>query len=356
MSMPDQAAAEAPGRVNLIGEHTDYHEGLVLPAVIDRWTRIRLVKRADTRVRASSNAHGASPAEYQLGGEAAGRGWVDYIQGVTVALMRQGVVLTGFDLDVDSDIPLGAGVSSSAALTVAVLRGLRVLFGLPLDDRAVATVARAAETDFVGAPVGIMDQMACSLGRMGEALFIDTRTLGVERVRMPDSLEFAVIDSGVTHQHAGGGYAERRRESFEAASLLGVSHLRNLDLQDVPRLSTLPTRLARRARHVITENARVLAAMDALRSDDPLRLGELFTASHASLRDDYEVSTPEVDTLAEIAQESRSVYGARMTGGGFGGAVVIAADRGSRAVMEEIIAAYTATTGRRGALLAIVSA
>lgn len=352
--MLNGVAAQAPGRVNLIGEHTDYQEGFVLPTTIPRWTRVRLRSRDDHQVRIVSDAEGTG--SYELGGESRQDSWIDYIQGTTVALARQGVRFAGFDAQITSDIPIGAGVSSSAALTVALLRALRQLFDLRLDDVELAVAARAVETDFVGAPVGIMDQMACSVGRSGEALFLDTRNLRTEQVPLPATVQFAVIDSGVAHQHAGGEYAVRRRESFEAAAALGVRYLRDVAIDDLWRLSALPPLLARRARHVVTENQRVLDAVVALRAGDAPRVGALLTKSHRSLRDDYEVSIPAVDRLVEIAEQRPSVFGARLTGGGFGGAIVVAMKPGSATTADEIVAEYTSPKGPRGSVLAIVSA
>ncbi|HEU4989356.1 MAG TPA: hypothetical protein VFT41_06220 [Gemmatimonadaceae bacterium] len=269
-----------------------------------------------------------------------------------MALRRHGVRVTGFEVEIESDIPLGAGVSSSAALEVSLLRGLRALLQLELDDVAVARLAQSAETEFVGAPVGIMDQMASSVGRDGEALFLDTRTLTLERVPLPATIELVVIDSGVPHAHAGGQYAMRRRESFEAAALLGVQKLRDVGparLADIDRLPPVP---ARRARHIVTENQRVLAAVDALRRGDAHRLGALFAESHASMRDDYETSTPDVDLLVAIGQRHPDIYGARLTGGGFGGAVLLVARTGTaRGAAEDIRRAYERQTSRHAAVL-----
>jgi galactokinase len=350
--MADDASADAPGRVNLIGEHTDYHDGYVLPTVIPQRTRVRLKRRSDRRVRASSSAVADACEEYEAGSESPGRGWLDYVQGVTAMLARNGVAVPGFDVQVASTVPVGAGVSSSAALEVALLRALRTLLDLDLDDLRLARIAQTVETEFVGAPVGIMDQMASSLGREGEALFIDTRSLAVERLPLPASVEIAVIDSGITHQHAGGEYATRRRESFEAARLLGVDRLRDVDESNLSCLNELPPLLARRARHVITENQRVLSAVDALRAGDAARLGELFAASHSSMRDDYETSTPEIDVLVHIGERHADIFGARLTGGGFGGAVVLLAASGkpSRAA-REVCDEYRNKTGRPGVVL-----
>jgi len=350
--MPEVACADAHGRVNLMGEHTDYHDGYVLPTIIPQFTHADIRRRDDRRVCASSAAMPLESLEYELGRESPGRGWLDYVQGVTATLARRGVDIPGFDLRLESTVPLGAGVSSSAALEVSVLRSLRTLLGLAIDDVMLARIAQAVETEFVGAPVGIMDQMASSLGREGEALFLDTRTLDVERVPLPPTIEIVVIDSGIPHTHAGGQYAARRRESFDAAALLGVERLRDVDSRSLARIEALPPLLARRARHVVTENARVLAAVAALRAADAARLGALFNASHASMRDDYETSTPEIDRLVAIAQQHPAVFGARLTGGGFGGAVVLIASAGrGRVAADEICAAYQRETGRPGVVL-----
>ena len=350
--MPDHADGEAPGRVNLIGEHTDYHQGFVLPTVIPQRTRVRVERRSDRRVRASSRTIPGPVEEYVLGQEASGRDWLDYVQGATATLARDGVDLPGFDLRIESTIPVGAGVSSSAALEVSLLRALRTLLDLRLDDITLARIAQRVETDFVGAPVGIMDQIACSLGRDGEALFLDTRTLHVERVPIPEAVVVGVIDSGVTHTHAGGAYGTRRRESFEAAARLGVDWLRDLDERALPRVDSLPDPLAQRARHIITENARVLASVEALKAGDAVRLGTLFAASHRSMRDDYETSTPEIDILVEIASQHPEVFGARLTGGGFGGAVVLLVARDAAiSTTNSVCAEYSRRTGRSGAVL-----
>jgi galactokinase len=348
---PEQRA-DAPGRVNLIGEHTDYHQGFVLPTVLPQRTHVELARRAGRRVRVWSAQVSDGIAEYELGGEVPGRGWLDYVQGVTTTLGRRDVPLTGLDLRITSSVPIGAGVSSSAALEISLLRALRALFALPFDDVEIARIGQAAEVEFVGAPVGIMDQMACSLAADHEALFLDTRSLAFERIGLPPAAELAVVDSGVAHQHATGDYALRRRESFEAARALGVPYLRDLDEGAMPAIERLPALLARRARHVVTENARVLHAVDALRTQDLGVLGDLLDASHSSMRDDYEVSTADVDVLVAIAQAHPAVVGARLTGGGFGGAVVMLVRRGrARDAAGEVSEAYGERTGRRSRVL-----
>jgi galactokinase len=223
---------------------------------------------------------------------------------------------------------------------------------LDMDDVSLAKMAQAAETDFVGAPVGVMDPMVCSLGRANEALFLDTRTLHTTRVPLPPSIELVVIDSGVKHQHANGEYVTRRRESFEAARLLGVEHLRDLGPGSWGQLERLPPTLARRARHIISENQRVLAAVAALEAGDAVALGQLMADSHVSMRDDYEISTPDVDALVAIGQQHPAIYGARMTGGGFGGAVVLFAKAGTgRQAAQAIRDRYAHERGRQGVVL-----
>ena len=336
--------AAAPGRVNLIGEHTDYQDGFVLPCAIPQRTHATVRLRADRRVRAWS-AQSADAVEYDLGDERRGAGWGDYIQGLTWVLARDGIRLGGFDLTVRSEVPVGSGLSSSAALEIATLRACRSAFDLALSDVDLARAAQRAEVEFVGAPVGIMDQMACSLAGERDALFLDTRTLAWERIPLPAALDLVVIDSGVAHQHAGGEYVTRRREAEEAARHLGLARLRDAGPETLPRLAALPPLLARRARHIITENDRVLRARSALIAADLRTLGELFSASHASLRDDYQVSVPEVDRLVAAAEAVPDVFGARMTGGGFGGAVVIAAAGGRAA---DVAARVQTECRRRG--------
>jgi galactokinase len=322
------AVASAHGRVNLVGEHTDYHEGYVLPALIPQTTSVELRRRDDRLVRAWSTWQGDTWEAYELGRETAGRGWLDYIQGATGVLAADGLDVPGFDVTIQSAVPVGAGLSSSAALLVSLLRALRELMSLQLDDVQLGRIAQRVENTFVGAPVGIMDGIACSLGGMREAILIDTRSVACERIPFPPTMDVVVIDSGIPHTNSDGSYALRRQESFVAATWLGVRVLRDLDRHALTTATSVPSVLARRARHIVTENQRVLQAADALRAGDGPRLGALFRESHTSMRDDYEISTPEIDALVSISDEHPDVYGARMTGGGFGGSVVMATKPG----------------------------
>jgi galactokinase len=346
-----EVVASAPGRVNLIGEHTDYNGGFVMPMALPLRTTAALARSGDDRVQAASTQMGTGLAALRLGAEARTATWIDYVAGVTQALARAGLTIGGFDLAVTSAVPLGSGLSSSAALEVAVLRGLRRLFALELDDVTLARLGQRAENDLVGAPVGIMDQMAASIAGEGEALFLDTRTLEHERIPLPADVEVLVIDSGIRHSHAGGEYRTRRAECEEGARLLGASQLRDVTPADLPRIAALPAVIARRARHVVTEDARVLEAREALRAGDAVAMGALMDASHVSMRDDFEISLPAIDRLVELARALPGALGARLTGGGFGGAIVVLGRAGTAAGFPRVAGAYRRATGHEATLL-----
>lgn len=330
---PRTIRAQAYGRVNLIGEHTDYNEGFVLPTSIPQLTTVTLRLRSDRWVEIRSFEKSDFP-RYELGHEQVRRHWSDYIQGVTAVLAEENFELSGFECEVHSTVPIGSGLSSSAALEVSLLKALREAFALPLDDIQIARLGQKAENNFVGARVGIMDQMVCSLGHWGEALFIDTRDLHVTRLALPlHEMDLVVINSGIHHSNVQGEYNQRRRECEEACRHLDVPSLR--EVSDVRRLTALPDVLERRARHVVSENNRVLEAVDALIAKDFLRLGSLFVQSHQSMRDDYEVSVPEVDLLVELAMSHPLTFGARLTGGGFGGSIVAITRPGGGLEMSE---------------------
>lgn len=312
-----QVRAQAPGRVNLLGEHTDYNDGFVFPTPLVY----------QTHVEASPCEHVEAYAE-RFGefrsrelGEGAQGDWLDYVAGCVWALRQAGYAVGGLKAYITSQVPAVGGLSSSAALEVAVIRALRELYRLPLDDVQIALLAQKAEVEYVGVRCGIMDQMAASAGRLGQALFLDTRSLESRLVPLPEGYRVVVLDSGVPRRLAESGYNTRRAECEEAARLLGVKALRDVGPQDLPRVEALPEPVNRRARHVVTENARVLEGLEALRRGDVQRFGELMYASHASLRDDYEVSIPELDELVEVACKHGAI-GARLTGAGFGGAAV----------------------------------
>jgi galactokinase len=312
----------APGRVNLIGEHTDYNGGFVLPIAIDRFTTVAARPREDGVLRAHS---------LQVADDS---GWTKYIKGVVRALGDDGVDVGGADVLVDSNVPTGGGLSSSAALEVASAAALSALAGAALEPKRLASVAYRAETTYVGVPVGIMDQTVVAMAEEGHALFLDTRSLETEQLPFDPcaaGLHVVVIDSGARHRLDDGRYAERRRQCEAAASALGVDQLRDATTEQVD-VADIDETLRRRARHVVTEDERVLRAADLLRAGDVVALGPLLLASHASLRDDFEVSIPELDHIVGEAVRQGAV-GARMTGGGFGGsAIALVPDAALRAV------------------------
>ena len=343
---------EAHGRVNLIGEHTDYNGGFVLPVPMPQRTTVELAPRDDRRVRVVSALDGGVLHAFELGAEARTDGWTDYVAGVTAALAREGLRIHGFDARISSDVPAGSGLASSAALEVSLLRALRHAFPLDLDDVRLALLGQQAENEFVGARVGVMDQMSAAVGSRGHALFLDTRDLTWEQVALPDTTELIVIHSGITHANASGGYNERRAECERACALLGVASLRDLRVSDLPAVGVLPSPLDRRVRHVVTENERVLGAVQALRVGATRRLGQLLVWSHESLGADYEVSIPAIDLLVEITAHQPGVFGARLTGGGFGGSIVAVAERGmGRAAAEQAVSEYKARTGSEARVL-----
>lgn len=348
-----EVLSRAPGRVNLIGEHTDYNGGYVLPTALPQDTSVQLARRPDTVVRAFSSDLGAdSLTEFRLGSEQRQQSWIDYVQGVTWAVAERGQPIMGFDLFVSSTVPIGKGLSSSASLEVAIGRAINTAYKLRLTDLDIAMLGHRAETAFVGAPVGIMDQMVCSLGDRSSALFLDASTAHFRKIPIPPDVELGVVDSGIAHSHASGDYRTRRRECEEAAAALGVRRLREVSVEDLPTIEALPEPLNRRARHVVTENARVLAAVKALQCGAAQALGALFLESHASMRDDFEVSLPEIDHLVQLAADDPDTFGARLTGGGFGGAVVILCRPGTaRRVTRRTVDIYRAATQCNGEVL-----
>ena len=323
----------APGRVNLIGEHTDYNDGFVLPFAIDRRTLVALGARDDGMLRVASTI-GDEVVELPLGelaaAQAAGnlRGWAAYPLGVAWALGQFGADLAavpGADLLIDSNLPVGAGLSSSAAIESAVALALNEAWQLGLPRETLARVGQRAENDAVGAPTGIMDQSASLLGRHDAAVFLDCRTLEARVIPLgfvEAGLTIAVIDTGVAHAHSTGGYRERRASCEAGAAALGVAALRDVGVDDLDRArGILDDVTFRRVRHVVTENQRVLDTVRLLETEGPAAIGELLDASHRSLRDDFEVSIPELDLAVETALENGAL-GARMTGGGFGGSAI----------------------------------
>ncbi|MGR0319122.1 galactokinase [Agromyces sp. ZXT2-3] len=319
----------APGRVNLIGEHTDYNDGFVFPFAIDRRTTVALGDRDDRVVRVSSTF---SPETIEVHLDElspdAMSGWAAYPLGVVWALGESGADLAhvrGVDLHIDSDVPVGAGLSSSAAIECAVALALDEHWGLGFDRPTLAKIGRLAENRAVGAPTGIMDQSASLLGEADAGVFLDCRSLDADVIPLgfaEAGLSLLVVDTRVSHAHATGGYAARRASCEAGAAALGAESLREVRVDDLDRArDLLDDETFRRVRHVVTENQRVLDTVRTLREHGPGAIGPLLDASHVSMRDDFEISVPELDLAVETAQANGAI-GARMTGGGFGGAAI----------------------------------
>ncbi|MFK0012743.1 galactokinase [Streptomyces sp. NPDC091027] len=336
----------APGRVNLIGEHTDYNDGFALPMALPQTTVLGARRRTDGLLRLHSVQGDGRVTELRVAGLAPGAvtGWARYPAGVVWALRERGLPVGGADLHLDSSVPVGAGLSSSAALECATAAAYDGLYGLRLDGPELARVAQHAENAFAGVPCGIMDQMASVCCVEGSALRLDSRTLDVRQVPFDltgHGLRLLVLDTRVQHDLADGAYAALRAGCERAAGLLGVPALRDLATADLSAaLAELPGDLAPLVRHVVTENDRVGRAVDALTAGAPEALGALLTAGHASLRDDYRVSCPETDLAVEAAVAAGAL-GARMTGGGFGGSVIALVPVDSaRAVRRAVTGAF----------------
>ncbi len=319
---PPAFIARAPGRVNLIGEHTDYNDGFVLPMAIDRAVWIALRPNNGRQVNLYS-LNFAAAASFSLDNlENCNAGWIEYVKGTAWALQEAGLALQGWDGVVAGDVPVGAGLSSSAALELATARAFAAVSGWAWHPAQMAKVTQRAENDWVGVNCGIMDQMISAAGKAGHALLIDTRTLQLETVPLPPTA-VVVLDTATRRGLADSEYNTRRTQCEAAANYFGVPALRDVSLaQFQAQAAGLDEVTRRRARHVVSENARVLQAVAAMRLGDTVRLGQLINASHASLRDDFEVSSAELDLMVDIARQQPGCFGARMTGAGFGGCAV----------------------------------
>lgn len=328
---PAAGVWSAPGRANLIGEHTDYNEGFVFPFAIAQRTAAAVAVRSDDVIRVRSTfadeAVEVTLADLDARIAAGGLDWAGYPLGVAWALRQAApdAVTRGVDIALASEVPVGAGLSSSAAIEGAVASALNDVWNAGLDGVALARVGRVAENDAVGAPTGIMDQMASMLGVADAATFLDCRTLETRPVALgfaEAGLSILVVDTLVEHAHSSGGYRERRASCEKGAAAFAVPALRDLGVDDLPRAAEILDDVTfRRVRHIVTENQRVLDTVAALDADGPRAIGDLLTASHASMRDDFEISVPELDLAVETTLAAGAL-GARMTGGGFGGAAI----------------------------------
>ena len=318
----------APGRVNLIGEHTDYNEGFVLPMAIDREVRITLRPRADRRVAVVSldlNERG----EFDLDSLERGEGWLEYLKGVAHELQIANYKLEGWDGVITGDVPRGAGLSSSAAVEMVTARAFASVSRFEWDAMALARIGQRAENDWVGVNCGIMDQAVSAAAMAGHALFLDCRTLEYKHVPLPKDVAVVVLDTSTRRGLVGSAYNERREQCERAARWFGARALRDVSVKELKErgkkkdgLDGLDALAWKRAKHIITENERVLQAVKSMHNDDPVTLGRLFNESHASLRDDFEVTNDALNQIVEIAQGQSACYGARMTGAGFGGCAV----------------------------------
>lgn len=344
----------APGRVNLIGEHTDYNEGFVLPVAIDRRTYLAVRRRDDATIHAVAGDFGQATSVWDL----SARGpiardprqpWANYLRGVSDQFRRHARTPSAMDIFIRSDIPIGAGLGSSAALCVAFARALDAVEDRETPTRDLAAWCQAAEHEYLDSRCGIMDQLASLQGCEGQALLIDCRSLASTPVPLPGDALIVIIESGQSHRHASGIYNARRAECETAAAALGVASLRDVPVAALETADALPADLSRRVRHVATENERVLAMREALAVGDYRGVGRLMAASQASMRDDFEISTPEIDTLvALVADGLAGLGGVRMTGGGFGGSVIALAPAAKAAGFDrQLVDRYRQLTGLR---------
>ncbi len=305
---------QAPGRVNLIGEHTDYNDGFVLPCAINYQTVVAAAKREDNLVRVVSVDYGNAVDEFDITQEITfqqDKMWANYIRGVVKCLLARGYQFTGADISVSGNVPQGAGLSSSAALEVVIGQTFKVLFNLEISQAEIALNGQQAENEFVGCNCGIMDQMISAEGRENHAMLLDCRSLETEAVSMPEDMAVVIINSNKKRGLVDSEYNTRREQCEEAARIFGVKALRDVTIEQFnEKVSELDELVAKRARHVITENDRTVEAAQALRAHDMKRMGELMAESHASMRDDFEITVKEIDTLVEMLKQMLSKPGA----------------------------------------------
>ena len=338
--------AYAPGRVELLGNHTDYNEGYVLSAAIDRGVTITGSRTDDARISLNSSTMRLA-ATAELGDIRPARTWADYPLGVVKCLVDEGFPLGGFDAEIASDLPVGAGLSSSAAVEVATATLLVKLFHLELEPLRLARLCRKAENEFVGMNCGLLDQVSSVFGRKNHAIFLDCRNETVENVPFPSDLALLITHSGVKHALVGGEYNERREQCFEAARLMGAKALRDVTLEQMEAArSDLPEQIYRRALHIVGENERVLQGVDFLKNGEAERFGKLMFESHESSRFNFENSSRELDDLVLLASKEEGVLGSRLTGGGFGGATVSLIRREAAGeITKNLAAKYKELTG-----------
>ncbi len=347
----------APGRVNLIGEHTDYNEGFVLPMAIDRAVWMAIRPRTDSQVQIHSlDIQPALPSDptpdsaFDLHSLTRGKGWAEYIKGVAYQLQNAGYKLRGFDAIITGDVPRGAGLSSSAAVELAAARAFAVVSEIEWDAAKMARLAQKAENEWVGVNCGIMDQMASAASRAGHALFLDCRSLEYQFAPLPEKISVVILDTSTRRGLVDSAYNERRSQCEEAARWFGMKALRDVSVDEFEKRTKerkgLNEAAFKRARHIVTENARVLEALEVMKAGNIKRLGELFNASHDSLRDDFEVTNDALNIMVDCAREQASCHGARMTGAGFGGcAVALVEEENAEGFANAVSAAYRQRSG-----------
>lgn len=348
---PASQVIQAPGRVNLIGEHTDYNDGFVLPCAIDYQTVIACAARDDRNVQVIAADYDNETDEFSLDAPILSndrKPWANYVRGVVKHLQQRDASVGGANLVISGNVPQGAGLSSSAALEVAVGKAFQQLYHLPLDGAQLALNGQEAENQFVGCNCGIMDQLISALGKKDHALLIDCRTLGTKAVPMPQGVSVVIINSNFKRTLVGSEYNTRREQCETGARFFQQKALRDVSLEEFNRVAhELDPVVARRVRHVLTENARTVEAAQALAKGDLARMGELMAQSHASMRDDFEITVPQIDTLVDIVKTTiGDKGGVRMTGGGFGGCVVaLVPEALVPAVKQAVAQHYEAKTG-----------
>lgn len=344
-----QIIVRAPGRVNLIGEHTDYNDGFVLPMAIDREVRLALCPRSDKTVRIFSLDLETESA-FELHSLTRGDGWIEYPKGIANELMKAGYELKGFDAVMTGNVPRGAGLSSSAAVELAIARAFSAVSGFEWDAPLMARLAQKAENEWVGVNCGIMDQMASAACKKGYALFLDCRSFEIRHAPLPKGVSVVILDTSTRRGLVDSAYNERRSQCEEAARWFGVKALRDVSMEEFERKMKEARGLSeiaiKRARHIVTENERVLEAIEAMRKGDVKRLGVLFNTSHNSLRDDFEVTNDALNIMVECARDQSGCYGARMTGAGFGGcAVALVEEEKAEAFTKAVSAVYRQRSG-----------
>ena len=344
----------SPGRVNLIGEHTDYNDGFVLPMAIDRAIWIALSPRQDERVLLHSLDF-PKPADFSIEQILHGEGWTDYVRGMTWALEESGYPVAGWQGVLNSDIPLASGLSSSAALELALARAYWALNRWEWDGIQMARVSKKMENDWLHLKSGIMDQMIVALGQENQALLIDCRDLTTQLVPLPEGVSIVVMDTSVRRGLVDSAYNERVEQCRLAADYFGVDSLREVSAEMFAKRSEgMDDLIRRRARHVISENERTLQAAAAMQAGDAVLLGKLMDASHVSMRDDYQISCPELDAMVEISQRQTGCLGARMTGGGFGGcAIALVTDPKVKPFIEKVAGEYMKATYRTPSIFTV---